>query len=69
MLKRYTGISLLNWIALIPAVVIAGTELRNSEYPSGLSFLTIIDGPVVALFLWLNLMSVNRWLDERSGRN
>ena len=33
----------MDWITLLPAAVIAGVLLRNSDYPSWLSILAIID--------------------------
>ena len=67
-MKRYTGISLLDWITLLPAAVIAGLLLRNSDYPSWLSVLAIMDGPLVTLFLWRLIVNLNT-LDRRyAGR-
>ena len=67
-MKRYTGISLLDWITLLPAAVIAGVLLRNSDYPSWLSILAIIDGPLVTLFLWRTIISLNGWTANMAGR-
>ena len=67
-MKRYTGISLLDWITLLPAAVIAGLLLRNSDYPSWLSVLTVMERPLVTLFLWRLIVSLNRWTGDMAGR-
>ena len=67
-MKRYTGISLLDWITLLPAAVIAGLLVRNSDYPSWLSLLAFIEGPLVTLFLWRLIVSLNRWTGAMAGR-